>query len=81
MTGLEQSKVSSTSGLIDTFNRKGVSWMATKMIHDALKELVDADKLDTGIPDIHARTIQFLINRKKCLCGAPIEFGGPHIQS
>lgn len=76
MTGLEQSKVSSTSGVIDTFNRKGVSWMATKMIHDALKELVDADKLDTGIPDIHARTIQFLINRKKCLCGAPIEFGG-----
>ena len=32
--------------------------------------------MDTGIPDIHARTIQFLINRKKCLCGAPIEFGG-----
>ena len=41
--------------------------MATKTIHDALKELVDADKLDTGIPDIHARTIQFLINRKKCM--------------
>jgi DNA sulfur modification protein DndD len=76
IAGLEQSKVSSTSGVIDTFNRKGSSWMATKMIHDALKELVDADKLDTGIPDIHARTIQFLINRKKCLCGAPIEFGG-----
>lgn len=76
IAGLEQSKVSSTSGVIDTFNRKGSSWMATKMIHDALKELVDADKLDTGIPDIHARTIQFLINRKKCLCGASIEFGG-----
>ena len=76
IAGLEQSKVSSTSGVIDTFNRKGSSWMATKMIHDALKELVDADKLDTGIPDIYARTIQFLINRKKCLCGAPIEFGG-----
>ncbi len=76
IAGLEQSKVSSTSGVIDTFNRKGSSWMATKMIYDALKELVDADKLDTGIPDIHARTIQFLINRKKCLCGAPIEFGG-----
>ncbi len=76
IASLEQSKVSSTSGVIDTFNRKGSSWMATKMIHDALKELVDADKLDTGIPDIHARTIQFLINRKKCLCGASIEFGG-----
>lgn len=77
ITSLEQSKVSSTAGVIDTFNRKGASWMATKMIHDALKELADADKIDTGIPDIHARTIQFLINRKKCLCGTPIEFGGP----
>lgn len=77
ITSLEQSKVSSTTGVIDTFNRKGASWMATKMIHDALKELADADKIDTGIPDIHARTIQFLINRKKCLCGTPIEFGGP----
>lgn len=76
IAALEQSRVSSTTGVIDTFKRKGASWMATKMIHDALKELADADKLDTGIPDIHARTIQYLINRKTCLCGAPIEFGG-----
>lgn len=76
IAALEQSRVSSATGVIDTFNRKGASWMATKMIHDALKELADADKLDTGIPDIHARTIQYLINRKTCLCGAPIEFGG-----
>lgn len=72
---LEISKVSSTTGVIETFNRKGASWMATKMIYDALKELAESDKLDTGIPDIHARTIQFLINRKICLCGTPIEFG------
>lgn len=76
IAALEQSRVSSTAGVIDTFNRKGASWMATKMIHDALKELAEADKLDTGIPDIHARTIQYLINRKTCLCGTPIEFGG-----
>lgn len=72
---LKDNKVSSTTGVIETFNRKGASWMATKMIHDALKELAEADKIDTGIPDIHARTIQFLINRKTCLCGTPIEFG------
>lgn len=72
---LKTSKVSSTTSVIKTFNRKGASWMATKMIHDALKELAEADKIDTGIPDIHARTIQFLINRKTCLCGTPIEFG------
>lgn len=74
---LKTNKVASTVGVIETFNRKGASWMATKMIHDALKELADADKLDTGIPDIHARTIQYLINRKVCLCGHSIEFGSP----
>ena len=42
---LKTNKVASTVGVIDTFNRKGASWMATKMIHDALKELADADFL------------------------------------
>lgn len=74
---LETSKVTNTSGIIDLFNKKAVYWMSSKMINDALEELANAEKLDTGIPDIHARTIQYLICRKKCICGAEIEFGNP----
>ena len=33
---------------MDTFNRKGASWMATKMIHDALKELAENSKTSAG---------------------------------
>ncbi|WP_044937808.1 AAA family ATPase [Pseudobutyrivibrio sp. LB2011] len=77
LNGLKTSKIKNTSGLIDVFNRRGASWMATKMINDALEELASAEKLDTGIPDIHARTIEYLIKRKTCICGAPIEFGNP----
>lgn len=75
LEGLKTSKVKNTSGLIDVFNRRGSAWMATRMINDALEELASAEKLDTGIPDIHARTIEYLIKRKTCICGAPIEFG------
>lgn len=72
---LEDSKVSNTTGMVEAFNKKATSWMSTKMILDALTELASAEKLDTGIPDIHARTIEYLIKRKTCLCGNHIEFG------
>lgn len=75
LEGLKLTKTKNTSGMIDTFNRRGASWMATKMINDALEELASAEKLDTGIPDIHARTIEYLIKRKTCICGNPIVFG------
>lgn len=42
---------------------------------DSLQSMSEAEKLDKGIPDVHARTIEFLIKRKKCLCGNDIEFG------
>lgn len=75
LNNLKISKINNTSSVLDVFNRKGASWMATKMIKDSLEELASAEKLDTGIPDIHARTIEYLIKRKSCLCGNCIEFG------
>lgn len=80
LEALKTSKVSNTSGIVESFNKKGAYWMSTKMIYDALKELASAKKLDTGIPDIHARTIQYLINRKTCICGNHIEFGNSEYQ-
>lgn len=57
------------------FNNNAHSYFAKKMMSDALSQLAAADKIDTGIPYIHAKTIEFLIKRKKCICGADIEFG------
>lgn len=75
LNGLLSSRVSSTASVIEQFNKYGSFWMSQKLIQDSLQELANADKLDTGIPDIHKRTIEFLVNRKTCLCGTPIEFG------
>jgi len=72
---LEQSKISNTTSLIKNFNNNAASYFSKKLIKDALQQLSETEKLDKGIPDIHARTIDFLIKRGECLCGNRIEIG------
>jgi DNA sulfur modification protein DndD len=75
LEGLEQSRVSATSTLLKAFNKNAPSYFAKKLMKDALEILSEADKLDKGIPDIHARTIEFLIKRGTCICGNKIHIG------
>jgi len=74
LDGLISSKTSSTTALLRSFNNNGQQYLAKKMMKDALQRLAEADKLDKGIPDIHERTIEFLISRGICICGNKIEF-------
>jgi DNA sulfur modification protein DndD len=73
--GLIQQKAASAAAMLRVFNNNGPSYFAKKLMKDALQRLSSADKIDKGIPDIHARTIEFLIKRGTCLCGREIEFG------
>lgn len=75
LQGLVQSKISNTASLLKIFNKDASAYFAKKLMKDALQQLSEADKLDKGIPDIHARTIEFLIKRGICLCGSKIEVG------
>lgn len=73
---IEQSKKSITESILRQFNSKGTDWMLTCMMKDTLELLKQNDKIDKGIPDIHEKTIKYLIDeRHKCICGAEIEFG------
>lgn len=72
---LKFAKASAIKRAVKVFNQKGASYFAKKMMHDALSELSTAEKLNTGIPDIHARTIDYLIKRGTCICGNHIEIG------
>lgn len=72
---LTATKASSEDTLLKNFNANAHSYFAKKMMGDALRQLADADKIDKGIPHIHAKTIEYLISRKKCICGADITFG------
>lgn len=64
-----------TSNLLGYFNTNAPGFFSKKLINDALSILSEADELTKGIPDIHARTIEFLIRRGFCLCGNTIEDG------
>lgn len=72
---LTTEKADKISLLLRSFNNNAPSFFSKKLMKDAVESLSKADKLDRGIPDIHARTIKYLIERKVCLCGHPIEFG------
>ncbi len=73
--GLVSQKATSAAAMLKAFNNNAPSYFAKKLMRDALQKLSEADKLDKGIPDVHARTIEFLINRGTCLCGDKIQFG------
>lgn len=75
MRELVTQKAASEESMLKVFNNNAHSYFAKKMMSDALSKLAAADKIDTGIPHIHAQTIEYLIKRKKCICGADIQFG------
>jgi len=74
--GLVTSKSQSISKMFQAFNSKAHNYFAKRLMKDALEFLSNEDKIDKGIPDIHQRTIEFLIERGECLCGADIEKDG-----
>ncbi len=75
MEGLKQVRKESIRSLLNIFNNKSPGYLAQKLMRDSLQSLAEADKLDKGIPDVHARTIEFLIKRGFCLCGNAIKVG------
>ena len=72
---LKSNKASSEDSVLRAFSGKAHSYFAKKMISDALLQLSQADKIDKGIPDIRDKTIDYLIKRGKCICGADISIG------
>lgn len=67
----------STSVIFNTLNSNYKYYFLKKVMADAVEVLADADKVDKGIPDIHKRTIDFLIQRGKCICGRRINENSP----
>lgn len=62
----------STDKILTSFKRNYRYFFYKKMVADALEVLSDAEKIDKGIPDIHARTIEYLIKAGTCICGNEI---------
>jgi len=68
-------KNNQTSDLLKIFDKNAPAYFTKILMHDSIKLLTSSNKIDKGIPDIHARTIDFLIKRCSCICGAEITVG------
>lgn len=71
----KNARTASMTTILKQFNTNYSTFFAKSLIFRTLEDLSQARKLDKGIPDMHARTIEFLIKRGVCVCGAKIDFG------
>ncbi|WP_370772871.1 AAA family ATPase [Ruminococcus callidus] len=72
---------SSSEKIISSFKQNYRYFFYKKLIADALEVLKNTDKVDKGIPDIHARTIEFLMKRGFCICGNEICDGSKELKN
>lgn len=68
----KQLKNNTISVLMNNFTKQTFNYMSRKLIQEALIELKNTDNIDKGIPSVRAETIKFLMERKKCICGADL---------
>jgi DNA sulfur modification protein DndD len=64
-----------TAELLKAFNKGAPAYFARKMMRDSLSLLAESHKLDKGIPDIHARTIDHIIKTGVCICDREVSIG------
>jgi len=69
---LNNQKQENIKDLLNEFQKNGAAFLANHLIERALDRLKDADKLDKGIPYINEQTINYLIERRSCLCGCEV---------
>ncbi|MDR0918434.1 MAG: AAA family ATPase, partial [Oscillospiraceae bacterium] len=60
------------SDLLRLFNKNASSYFATKMMFDALTQIEEANITDKSVKNVNADTINQIIERGKCICGAEV---------
>ena len=58
--------------LLDDFNREYFAFLAVPLIKRAFDCLASAKEDPQGIPMIHSESIDYILNRKRCICGCDL---------
>lgn len=58
--------------LFHKFAKESGAFFLQPLLQEALEELKGADQLEKGIPHVQADTIHCLLERGRCICGAPL---------
>ena len=71
----EAEKKDGITAMLNTFNKNGLAYLRDNLANEAVKILKNTEKVDKGVPSVDKKTIDFLLKRKKCICGEQIEIG------
>lgn len=78
-----ESKIKSTNksisltnrSIVNDFNDKSSSFFSLSLIKRAMDVISNSKFEGKDIPHLHAKTIEYLINRKTCICGTHLDEG------
>ena len=69
------SKANVIRTICNDFNNEMESFFSARLIQRALQMLVEKDFTGKDIPFMHAKTIEYLLNQKVCICGTHLDQG------
>lgn len=58
--------------LVSDFNNSAIAFFAQPLMKGALELFKSMDIVDKGVPNMNASSINFIINREICICGAEV---------
>lgn len=64
--------------LFSDFSKNLHRFASEKMVRDALVTINNSDVKGKDIPNMHANTINYLLDRGVCICGTPLKKGSEH---
>ncbi|KGJ51434.1 hypothetical protein CIAN88_20965 [[Clostridium] innocuum] len=68
-------KAQFVKNLTKTFNNEVTQFLSLSLAKRALEELSQSDLSGKDIPEMHSKTIEFLLNRGMCICGTHLDPG------
>lgn len=71
----EKSKSNVYKLLCQDFNGNLSSFLSISLVKRALELLSEKDFVGKDIPFMHAKTVEYLISKKKCICGTQLDEG------
>ena len=75
------SRGNALDAMLKQFSTNAASYFTKSMVKKSLEELSKADLIGKDIPEMHAKTIDFLIKKGECICGNNIEAGNEAYQN
>ncbi len=77
LNGLKGMKGQQIKAINKTFNSDLTQFLSLSLAKRAIEAISESDFSGKDIPEMHSKTIEFLLNRGKCICGTHLDIGSP----